>query len=380
MFDVPDKETVVLAITRTFVLTYTMAMLLFALVFCTGCGLVSHSLGRINRSLPISPLPNAKSYSPVQTLVISPDAKYLIQGQHITEKEGESFSGDILQIWNIEKKKHTLIGRHRAGTHLAATFSPDSKYVLACANAGIIRIQMSDDTVEVIPLEEPKYLSDDGSLVACLLNDGWVVQTVDTQSQVLALPQNVDRFLAFSRDNKLMATTIKKRNTPGGGSIVALWSLDEQGEMDAPTPICEIPVPSYFPSAEKTRFSPNSRFLALPSRQGGYVGIWDIQTGKMHKELGVHDGSIRTLEFSPDGKILAVGTQEASGKYGKIYLWEVFSGKLIEREIINENQAKGVTALGFASDNETIFFGNSSGDVKSEKIKKSDSVFSFKSR
>ena len=380
MFDVTDKETVIIAITRKFVIPYVIIALLLSLAFCTGCGLTAHSLGAINRSLPISPLPNAKGYSPIQTLVLSPDEKYLIQGQHITAKEGESVSGDILQIWNIEKKKHVLVSRQRAGANLAATFSPDSKYVLACGNVGVVQIQLNNETVEVIPLEEPKYISDDGSLVACLTNEGWQIRSVDTQNHLLALPQNVDRFLAFSPDNKSIATTIKKENTPGGGSTVALWLLEDLDENDAPTPACEISVPRYFPSAETTRFSPKGRFLALPSRQGGYVGIWDVQNGKMHKELGVHDGSIRTLEFSHNGKILAVGTQEAGGKYGKIYLWDVYTGTLTEREIINENQAKGVTALCFASDNETIFIGNTSGDVKSENIKRRDSLFSSKSR
>jgi len=380
MFDVTDKETVLKSLTRVIAFTCTMVAVSVLLVFCTGCGLTAHSLGAINRSLPISPLPSSKGYSPVQTLVLSPDEKYLIQGQHITAKEGESFSGDILQIWNIEKKKHVLVSRQRAGANLAATFSPDSKYVMACGNTGIIRVQMSDETVEIIPLEEPKYLSSDGSLVACLMSDGWQVRSVDTQSKILTLPAHVDRFLAFSQDNKHVATTIKKENTLGGGSTVAIWLLDDLDENDTPVPVCVISVPSHFPSAEKTRFSPNGRFLALPSRQGGYVGIWDVQNGKMHKELGVHDGSIRTLEFSQNGKILAVGTQEASGKYGKIYLWDVFAGTLTEKEIINENQSKGVTALCFASDNETIFIGNTSGEVKSENIKRRDSVFSMKSR
>jgi len=375
MLDVTDKETVIQTLTRVLTLTCSIATVSLTLMLCTGCGLTSHSLGAINRNLPISLLPNSKSYSPVQTLVLSPDEKFLIQGQHITAKEGESVSGDILQIWNIEKKKHVLVSRQRAGANLAATFSTDSKYVFACGNGGIARIPVGNETVEVIPLEEPKYISDDGSLVACLIEGCWQVRSVETQSKILTLPENVDRFLALSPDNKLVATTIKKENTPGGGSTVAIWSLDDWDENDIPTPACEISVPSYFPSAEKTRFSYYGRFLALPSRQGGYVGVWDVQNGKLHKELGVHDGSIRTLEFSHDGKILAVGTQEASGKYGKIYLWDVFTGALTEREIINENQAKGVTAIAFASDNETIFIGNTSGDVKSENIKRRDTLF-----
>ncbi len=348
------------------------------LFFCIGCGLTAHSLGAINKSLPVSPLPNSKGYSPVQTLVISPDERYLIQGQHITAKEGETYSGDILQVWNIEKKKHSLVSRQRVGANLAATFSPDSKYVIACGNAGVARVQLSDEATQVVPLEEPKYLSADGSLVACMTSDGWQVRSINVPNEIHILPENVDRFLAFSPDKKIVATTVKKENQPGGGATVAIWSLEKKGETDTPTLLREISVPSYFPSAEKTRFSSNGRFLALPSRQGGYVGVWDVANGKMHKELGVHDGSIRTLEFSPDGKILAVGTQEANGKHGRIYLWDVITGTAMQE--INEHYARGVTAICFASDNETIFFGNSSGEFKRINIKGGGPLFSFMSQ
>ena len=380
MPNVPDKETLGKASTCSIALFYAIAVALLLVTFCSGCGLASYSLQSINKSLPISPLPVSKGYSPVQTLVLSQDGKYLIQGQHITAKEGESFSGDILQIWNIEQKKHTLLSRQRVSANMAATFSPDSNYVIACGNAGVIRIQVSNETVEVIPLEEPQYLSDDGSLVACLTNGGWRVQSVDTSNEIIALPENVDRFLAFSPDKKCVATTITKGSTPGTGSTVAIWSLENESDENLiPALVREIAIPSHYPSAEKTRFSPSGRYLALPSRQGGYVGIWDVGTGKMYKELGVHDGSIRTLEFSHDGKILAVGTQEASGKYGKIYLWNAVTGELM-REPINESQAKGVTALCFAPDNETIFIGNSSGEVKRKNIKGRDSVLPFLSQ
>ena len=378
-----DKETVTKLLTLSFALSYANVVVLLPVIFCSGCGLASYSLRSINKSLPISPLPNSKVYSPVQTLALSPDEKYLIQGQHITAKEGESVSGDILQIWNIEQKKRTLVSRQRVSANMSATFSPDGKYVIACGNAGVIRVKVSDETVEQVPLEEPQYLSDDGSLVACLTNDGWQILSVDTPTEMIALPENVDRFLAFSPDKKYVATTVSKANTPGTGSTVAIWSLehesDKQEETTPPLLVREIAIPSYFPSAEKTRFSPSGRYLALPSRQGGYVGIWDVETGKMYKELGVHDGSIRTLEFSQDGKILAVGTQEASGKYGKVYIWNAATGELL-REPINENQAKGVTAICFASDNETIFIGNSSGEIKRKNIKGRDSLFLFLSQ
>lgn len=343
------------------------------LTFCTACGLTARSLNSLNKSLPATPFSSPKTYSPVQTLRLSPDGKYLIQGQHVTAKEGETFSGDILHIWNVEKKKHTLVTRQRVGANLAATFTPDSSYVISCGSAGVSKYGLHDETTQVVTLEEPKYLSHDGTLVACNVNDKWLIRPTDSRKGELTLPEEVDRFLAFSHDKKHIATTIKKEGN--SGSVVAIWELARDAE---PTILHKISTPSFFGTTERTRFSPDGQFVAFPSRQGGYIGIWDVESGKPHKELGVHDGSIRTLEFSPDGSKLAVGTQEASGKHGKIYIWDVVSGTLSPE--IDETQAKGVTALCFTPDGNAVFAGNSSGEVKRHNINSRESGFSLLSR
>ena len=338
---------------------------------CTGCGLTARSLGAINRSLPVTPLTPSKDYSPVQTLVISPDQKYLIQGQHITAKEGESFSGDVLQIWEIGKKKNTLVSKHQTGANLAATFDPDSKHVISCNNMGIIRVKLQDNTTQVFTLEEPKYLSEDGTLVACSDGEGWLIRSTTSNDMVITLPDTVERFLAFSPDKNRFAATLKRNSQATAGSAVGIFSLSTEAEPELEQSFA---LPHAFATAEKTRFSPNGRSLALSSRQG-YIGIWDVATGKMHQELGIHDGSIRTLEFSPDNKLLATGTQETNGKHGRIYVWDALTGKRLSQ--IDETQAKGVTALCFSDDNETIFFGNSSGEVKEHNIN-AKSMFAFR--
>ena len=374
MFKVLDKEVVTKTVTRAVASFSAFLLAAMILMICTGCGLTARSLNTLQQTLPATPFSSPKSYSPVQTLRLSPDEKYLIQGQHITAKEGETFSGDILQIWNIEKKKHVLINRQRAGVNLAATFTPDCKYVISCGNSGVSKFCLQDETTQVVTLEEPKHISPDGTLVACNVNDSWVIRAIDSPKEEIVLPQEVDRFLAFSYDKKHIATSLKKDSNAGSGTAIAIWELE--GE-NGPTFMYKISVPNFYASAERTRFSPNGKFVAFPSRQGGYVGIWDVGTGKLHQELGTHDGSIRVLEFSPDSKMLAVGTQEANGKHGRIYIWDVITGTSKE---INENQAKGVTAVCFTANGDAIFFGNSSGDVKYRNIKIDKSALSLLSR
>ncbi|MDR1385321.1 MAG: hypothetical protein LBJ67_15945, partial [Planctomycetaceae bacterium] len=93
------------------------------------------------------------------------------------------------------------------------------------------------------------------------------------------------------------------------------------------------------------------------------------------KDIGEINGVIRTVKFSPNSKFLAIGIQEANEKYGKLVVWDTNNGKII-REVYDK-QAKGITAVSFAPDNETLFIGNTSGDVKCESLKDKEPFFTF---
>ncbi|MDR1492642.1 MAG: hypothetical protein LBT05_07965 [Planctomycetaceae bacterium] len=328
--------------------------------------MTTRSINTINKTLPITKLLPSNNASPIQILAVSPDQKYLLQGQHITAREGENFSGDILEIYNIEKKNPSLVLKQRTGASLNATFSTDGKYVIACGNTGVARISLTDERTQVVNLEEPKFLSPNGTLVACLSNDGWVIKsTLSTPDKTIniKLPENVDRFLAFSPMKNMFATTLKPGNSSVLGTRIAIWTINEENKTIFQFEWDNL---SYV-TPEKSCFSSDGQYFACPSRQG-YVGIWRISTGKHIKDVGEIDGVIRTVEFSPNSDLLAIGIQEVNGKYGKLAIWNINNGKII-REIYDK-QAKGITAVSFAPDNETLFFGNTSGDVRCESLKK----------
>ena len=70
-------------------------------------------------------------------------------------------------------------------------------------------------------------------------------------------------------------------------------------------------------------FSPDGRTLS-GAMGNNTVGLWDAQTGTLHRMLKVHPQThdIESVMFSPDGKVLAGG-----GSGSVVHLWNAETGE-----------------------------------------------------
>ena len=92
------------------------------------------------------------------------------------------------------------------------------------------------------------------------------------------------------------------------------------------------------------QFSPDGRQLAV----GSDIGVWlyDLNTGK---EITMFPGMCQSIAFSPDGRFIASG----GGKYtfhAGFHLWEINTGQKVELT----NGASAVSALRFSEEGETL--------------------------
>ena len=54
----------------------------------------------------------------------------------------------------------------------------------------------------------------------------------------------------------------------------------------------------------------------------GTIQLWNVDASEPIRSVDTQSGRVRTLEFSPDGKILVSGDDS-----GKIEMWDAASGK-----------------------------------------------------
>lgn len=104
-------------------------------------------------------------------------------------------------------------------------------------------------------------------------------------------------------------------------------------------------------------FSPNGDTLAAADFLGKEIALWHLDDPRQPILLNDTNIRFRTLAFSPDGKLLAVGTA-ANG----VTLWNVTNGKKIAT--LGNADNSGVLSLAFSPDSGTLATGDTYSRVK----------------
>jgi Tol biopolymer transport system component len=143
------------------------------------------------------------------------------------------------------------------------------------------------------------------------------------------------------------------------GKILAVGAYREVRLIDPATNKLLYTLPGHADYVRSIAWSPDGKMLAAaggPPQRGGEIKIWDTQSHQLVKTLQGHKDCIYSVAWSPDGKLIA------SGSYDKmVKLWDVASGK----EVRNlQDHIDAVFAVAFSPDGKRLASASQDRTVK----------------
>ena len=259
-----------------------------------------------------------------------------------------------LGIWLYDAETLTEVGMIPKGAN-AIAFSPDGGTLASGSWSDTVHLWEVSTQKRVGRLMSPRQRSvttlaftPDGNTLAVGYGKGDIVlwdMSTQQQTALLDTPSSSVSILAFSPDGKLLAS---------GGSedlTISLWDVQTQtlvGAFEAHTHVGTFEGHGH--KVRSVAFSPDGKILASGIHGHDIVFLWDVATRSrialLANNINKKYKGVNSVAFSPDGTILA-----STGNDGKIWLWDARTKRRIG---VLKTNADGVTSIVFRPDGKTL--------------------------
>jgi RNA polymerase sigma factor (sigma-70 family) len=273
--------------------------------------------GRLLRTVSTRPLS-------VRGFALSPDGKRAAVGGFLPD-EGNQPTPGVVRVLDLVtgKEVRTFPRTDLDVDHCSLAFSPDGQLLLSLGDSGTFRVEEVATGAELLRQQFPRdllptlALSPDGQTAAVASGPNtrklflWKWQAGE-EPRPLKVGDFVPRWLAFSPDGKLLASTSDREGT------TRLWDVGSGQLRQRLRP----PGGKTTYTGELT-FTPDGKVLAVilhDQEQRPSVHLWDPATGRHRGRLDPGGGR---LAVSPDLRLLAAGGP------GGVRLWDVASLKAV---------------------------------------------------
>lgn len=268
---------------------------------------------------------------------ISPDNKYLASGG----------ADNTVRIWDVANWKEISMLKGHTDWIFALDFSKDKKYLASGSYDNTIKIWEPDIWREIITLQghnsaiwSTKF-SPDGKYLATSSHDSKVkLWDTDLWKEVITLEENSSPVLAlhFSPGTKFLA------GATYDGEI-KIWEMSSWQKI--------ITLKGHKKPVWTVEFSPDNKYI-VSGDEDGVLKIWEIE--KWQELVTLKNKScVWTVKFSPDSKCLAIGIHKM------IKIFETGSWKEISKIKCHNDYVK---SLDFSPDSKIIVTGGIDKTIK----------------
>lgn len=236
------------------------------------------------------------------------------------------------------------------------SISPDRRWVTSGHGAEYYVWGVGDRKLRAQFVGSSSSFLPDGRLVA-LEGSGVVIRDLDDDARTQRIPTATHSVIASSVDGKRIATA---DNAPTDGrETVQVWNVADSSLIatftgDSKPKFSGLGAPKL--GVSDVAFSRDGRSCAMSGARR--IFIWDIDGQKVRQIIDTGAEPASELDFSPDGRLLAVGGGSVSDV---IYLYDIESGRVVRRLFGHEGHVSGIE---FSPDGRYLSSGDDTGEVR----------------